>query len=165
MTTSTSDQRVRRHGFAAVAASAAVMVVAIGFYGYAAALGTRSGTGGGYELEAVFLTSDGLRPGADVMLAGVPVGSVTSITLDQQSMTSHVRFKVEGALRLPVDTRLSIGSSTLTSNNALLIAAGTSSRLLAPGSVVTDTCGATNLEQQVSQYIFGNGGAPSGCGD
>lgn len=138
------------------------MLVALGFYGYAATVGTRS-TGTVYSLSATFLSSNGLRPGADVLLAGVPVGRVTSIDLDSSSMTSRVRFVVEQELRLPVDTRLSIGSSTLTSSNGLIVTPGTSLRMLATGATLTDTCELTSLEQEVSQYIFGVGGAPSNC--
>ena len=161
MTTTTI--RFGRHGITATAASAAVLCVAIGFYGYAAGLNdTRKGRT--YELRATFLSSNGLHKGADVVLAGVAVGWVTAIALDPRTMASNVTFRVDQALELPVDTRLSIGSSTLTSGEALLVDPGGSRRMLPSGAMLTDTCEPTNLEQQVSRYIFGNGGAGSGCG-
>ena len=151
-----------RNGPAAVTASTLVLVLAFGFYGYATSLGGRDARAD-YALDATFLSSNGLQAGADVMLAGVPVGTVTSIALDDRTMLSRVRFRINQQLRLPVDSRLSIGSSTLTSGNALLIAPGKSAQSLGPGATVTDTCASTSLEQQVSQYIFGAGGAPSPC--
>ncbi len=158
-TTATSPGR---HGFTATAASALVACIAIGFYGYAASLNGVKG-GPAYELRATFLSSNGLHEGADVILAGVTVGRVTSIALDPRTLASNVTFQVDQALKLPVDTRLSIGSSTLTSAEALLVNPGTSHTMLPAGAMLTDTCEPTSLEQQVSRYIFGNGGTGSGC--
>ena len=163
MSKTTSRRPGTRHGLAAVAASASVLLVSLGFYGYASALGG-SGPEAGYELNATFLSSNGLHAGADVVLAGIKVGTVSAITLDAGAMTARVRFEVQRDLRLPVDTRLSIGSSTLTSGNALMILPGKSSQILAVGATVTRTCELTSLEQQVSDYIFGSGGASSDCG-
>ena len=151
-----------RNGPAAITASTLVLVLALGFYGYATSL-SGGEAGAVYSLNATFLSSNGLQVGADVMLAGVPVGTVTSIALDERTMLSQVRFRIDRRLRLPVDSRLSIGSSTLTSGNALMISPGRSAQPLSPGATVTDTCASTSLEQQVSQYIFGAGGAPSPC--
>ena len=169
MSETQGDRAVRRssgfrHGLAAVTASTLVLVLASGFSLYASTLGGRD-VGADYGMRATFLSSNGLRAGADVMLAGVPVGTVTSIVLDERTMLSDVSFRVERQLRLPVDSRLSIGSSTLTSSDALIIDPGRSPQMLSPGTTVTDTCGLTSLEQQVSQYIFGSGGASSPCGD
>ncbi len=153
----------RRHGITATMASALVLCLAIGFYGYAAQLnGDRAQVS--YGLKAVFLSSNGLHGGADVILAGVVVGQVTDVALNQRTMESDVAFRLDSALRLPADTRLSIGSSSLTSGSALLIEPGRSHQMLASGATLSDTCEPVSLEQQVSQYIFGNAGAGSGCG-
>ena len=153
-----------RHGPAAVTASTLVLLIAVGFYLYAATLGGRA-VGADYGLKATFLSSSGLQVGADVLLAGVPVGVVTSIALDDRTMLSDVSFRLEDRLHLPIDSGLSIGSSTLTSANALMIDPGRSPQMLKPGGTLTNTCGLASLEQEVSQYIFGSGGAPSPCGD
>lgn len=139
------------------------MLVAGGFYTYASLLGNPA-RGDTYRLEAKFLSSNGLHAGADVVLAGVSVGQVTSISLDKQALTSLVTFRIAQDLQLPIDTRLSIGSSTLTSNNALILSPGTSTKMLPADAVISDTCQLTSLEQQVSQYIFGSEAASSGCG-
>ena len=152
-----------RHGISATAASAFVLCLAIGFYGYSIQLnGGRVGSS--YELQAAFLSSNGLHEGADVVLAGVVVGRVTAVTLNQRTMASDVRFELDSTLRLPTDTRLSIGSSSLTSGSALLVDPGRSHQMLSIGATLTDTCEPISLEQQVSQYIFGNAGAANGCG-
>lgn len=158
-----TTERTPRHGLAAILASCAVLAVVIGFYVYAVTSRNRTSRDD-YQLEASFLSSNGLHSGADVLLAGVPVGAVTAIELDPRSMTSRVQFVVPRTLNLPIDTKVAIGSSTLTSANALMVMPGKLRQILKPGAIITDTCELASLEQQVSQYIFGSGGAPSGCG-
>ena len=159
MTTATPSGR---HGITATAASVFVLCLAAGFCGYSAHLnGGR--VGASYELRAAFLSSNGLHEGADVVLAGVVVGRVTAVTLNPRTMASDVTFQFDRTLKLPIDTRLSIGSSSLTSGSALLVDPGRSRQMLSSGATLTDTCEPISLEQQVSQYIFGNAGAASGC--
>ncbi len=152
----------RRHGVASVLASCGVLAVTLGFYGYAASV-AHPDRGHTYPLEATFLSSNGLSAGADVLIAGVPVGAVTAITLDTQAMVSHVRFRIDQSIHLPMDSRLSIGSPGLTAANALMIEPGHSKQRMKADGVLTDTCEAVSLEDQVSRYIFGNGGAATGC--
>ena len=151
------------HGFAAIASSAGVLAVSLGFFSYAFTLSGNLPRSG-YDLEATFLSSNGLHRGADVVLAGVPVGTVTSVVLDEHSMMSRIGFSVQQDLPLPADTRLSIGSSTLTSGNVLIVTPGGSPQRLSAGALITQTCEPTSLEQQISQYIFGAAGASYGCG-
>ena len=158
----TSSKPSLRHGFPAFLSSTVVLVAALSFLGYVL---TQAGhlTSPGRKLDATFSSSNGLHPGADVVLAGVTVGAVTSVTLDRQSMMSHVAFAIQNNMHLPVDTQLSIGSSTLTSANALVIMPGTSHQDLADDAVITKTCELVSLEQQISQYIFSANGTGSGC--
>lgn len=159
MTTATPSGR---HSITAMAASVFVLCLTAGFCGYSMHLnGGRAGAS--YELKAAFLSSNGLHEGADVVLAGVVVGRVTAVALDQRTMASDVTFQLDRALKLPVDTRLSIGSSSLTSGSALLVEPGRSRQMLLSGVTLTDTCEPISLEQQVSQYIFCNAGAGSSC--
>lgn len=110
-----------------------------------------------YDLSARFVSANGLNRGADVDLGGVTVGRVSSITLDPVSQMAIVRFRLNAELKLPEDSVLTIGSSTLSSDNALQIEPGKSRTPVAPGSMITRTVEPTSLEQQVSNYIFGGG--------
>ncbi len=131
------------------------------FYTYAL---TRQQDGGHarYPLQAVFLSSNGLHTGADVRLAGVRVGTVTSIILDTTTFVTRVGFTMDDRYRLPSDTSLSVGSSGFTAANALMVSPGHSGRMLASGATIHDTHEMMSLEQTVSQYIFGSGGLGNG---
>src|SRR5437899_3255076 len=63
-------------------------------------------------LYADFDETGGLKPRAQVVIAGVKVGQVASITLDQ-GYRAHVRVDVDAALKLPIDTTASIMTAGL----------------------------------------------------
>ncbi|MBB2204834.1 MlaD family protein [Gluconacetobacter takamatsuzukensis] len=150
---------VREKG-SAIVFSSLVLLVAVVFYGYARASLTDP-SHDRYPLTARFISANGLHVGADVQLAGVPVGRVTDIVLDPVMAVANVRFTVDRALSLPADSGVMIGSATMTSDDSLMIQPGTAKDRLAPGAVITNAQEAVSLEQQVSNYIFGNGGLPS----
>lgn len=152
-----------RHSGAATFASAVILAVTAGFYTYAV---TRQQDAGPdrYGLQAVFLSSNGLHVGADVRMAGVKVGTVSSITLDPAAFVTHVAFNIDRQYQLPSDTSLGVGSSGFTAATALLVNPGHSAGRLAPGAIIHDTHEMVSLEQTVSQYIFGAGGLGSGAG-
>ena len=149
------------HSATAIFASGLVIAVAAGFYAYAETRGAGP-TEATYALQSVFLSANGLKPGADVRLAGVKVGAVDSIALDTGLFVTHVGFRIDQRYQLPEDSKLAIGSSGFTSATALTVTPGHSSRMLQPGQVIRDTQEMVSLEQQVSQYIFGTGGLGTG---
>ncbi|KXV67436.1 organic solvent ABC transporter substrate-binding protein [Acetobacter malorum] len=136
--------------------SGAVLAGTLAFALYARATQTAPGQDR-YDLSARFVSANGLNRGADVDLAGVNVGRVSSVTLDPASQMAIVRFQLNSELKLPEDSTLTIGSSTLSSDNALIIEPGQSHTVVAPGTLMTHTIEPSSLEQQVSNYIFGGG--------
>ncbi|WP_395496266.1 MlaD family protein [Acetobacter sp. KSO5] len=136
--------------------SGAVLAGTLAFALYARATQTAPGQDR-YDLSARFVSANGLNRGADVALAGVNVGRVSSVALDPVSQMAIVRFRLNSELKLPEDSTLTIGSSTLSSDNALIIEPGKSHTPVAPGTMMTHTIEPSSLEQQVSNYIFGGG--------
>ncbi|MGD7068626.1 MlaD family protein [Acetobacter sp. AAB5] len=136
--------------------SGAVLAATLGFAFYAHGTQKSPGTNN-YALSARFVSANGLERGADVDIAGVKVGRVSSIILDPATQMAFVHFTLDGALHLPQDSTLTISSATLSSENALMIEPGTSSTIAPPNGMLTHTLEPTSLEQQVSNYIFGAG--------
>ncbi|MCP1241238.1 MCE family protein [Acetobacter lambici] len=146
----------RQNHIGAIICSTLVLAAATGFGMYATNTQKTPGKTS-YELAARFVSANGLARGADVDIAGVKVGRVSSITLDPASQMAIVRFRLDGALHLPTDSTLTIGSGTLSSENALMIEPGKATTLAQSGQMLTHTLEPTSLEQQVSNYIFGAG--------
>ena len=111
--------------------------------------------GSTYAVNARFSNAGGLKPGSQVFLAGVPVGRVGNINLDPQ-YAAVVRLEVNKEVQLPNDTIASIRTSGLIGDKFVALSPGSSSQNLGPGSTITDTESAVDLESIISRFAFGN---------
>ena len=116
--------------------SAAVVLLAAGFFAF---LLWQTGTGSlsSYELAARLHSADGVKPGADVKLAGVKIGSVESMTLvkDAKRYGVDLKLAIRQDIQLPEDSRLVIGGSML-SSTGLSVAPGRSKTMAKPGGTL-----------------------------
>ena len=134
-------------------AGAIVLVVAIGFLGYAVANTGRTPVSG-YSLHARFDHIDGLAIGADVRVAGVKVGSVMTARVDPQSFQADVAFTVQNAVKLPRDSSAEITSDGLLGGKYISLVPGGDEQTLPAGGMVTITQGSISLEQLLGKFIF-----------
>lgn len=112
----------------------------------------RNSIGGGIDLTARFSSAAGLRTGDQVVMAGVPVGSVTS--LRQQGRYVYAGLRVGGSVQLPADSTASIQVQTLLGALAVRFQAGRDwSHLLRSGDTVTRT--SVPFEFQQLQNVTG----------
>ena len=109
----------------------------------------------GYQLTARFNSVSGLRVGADVELAGVPVGRVTAITLDPQRAQAVVALRLPENLRLPSDTIASVKTSGLIGDKFVSLSPGGAETLLNHGGEIEDTESAVDLESLIGKIAFG----------
>ena len=110
--------------------SALVVVVAIGFLAF---ILVRTGTGhlGSYSLRIRVADASGLTVGSDVRLGGTKIGSITDLWLDKSDFSAVVKANIRDDLALPVDSRASVATSTL-SNPYLSIAPGNAAKTVGP---------------------------------
>lgn len=134
-------------------AGAVVLLVAVGFLGYAVAHTGRASVGG-YELHAQFDRIDGLTVGSDVRLAGVKVGSVLSTGVDPKTYQADVTFSVQPSLQVPSDSSAEITTDGLLGSKYLALVPGGSDKMLADGGTVTITQSSISLEQLLGKFIF-----------
>ena len=137
-------------------AGAAVLVVALGFLGYAVA-NTGRGVGSGYTLHARFDHIDGISPGSDVRLAGVKIGSVSEARIDPQTFQAVVAFTVARAIQLPTDSSAVVTSDGLLGGKFLAIAPGGDAKMIEPGGTVQITQSSVSLEDLLGKFIFSVG--------
>ena len=142
-----------RRNVVEVVVGAGVLLVAAGFLAYAVAHSGRS-AGGGYPLTARFDHIDGLSVGADVRMAGVRVGSVTSTTIDPQSYLAVVTLSVQDGLNLPKDSSAEIDSDSLLGGKYVSLSPGGDTAMLKPGQQITITQSSVSLEQLLGKFIF-----------
>jgi len=108
-----------------------------------------------YTLSAKFQSVSGLKTGAVVELAGVQVGKVDAITLDQERMVAVVKMKIRKDLKLSEDSIVSVKTSGLIGDKYIKISPGGLDEYLKGGDVVTETESAIDLEDMISKYVFG----------
>lgn len=108
----------------------------------------------GYMLSARFSSVSGLRVGADVEIAGVPVGKVAAIELAQDSAALvHLRLKPE--LSLSDDSIAAVKTSGLIGDKYINIVPGGSSTPLAQNGEIQETQSAVDLESLLGKFAFG----------
>jgi phospholipid/cholesterol/gamma-HCH transport system substrate-binding protein len=142
-----------RHGVAETLTGAAVLVVALGFLAFAVAHSGRT-TGSGYSLQARFDHIDGLAVGADVRIAGVKVGTVTSVRIDPKTFVAVVALSVQDNIQLPKDSAASIVSESLLGGKYISVSPGGDETDLKPDQTITITQSSVSLEELLGKFIF-----------
>ncbi len=112
----------------------------------------------GFVLNARFTNISGLRVGADIEMAGVPVGKVASIQLQRTETETMalVTLRFNEDLQLPDDTIASVRTAGLIGDKFIDVAPGGSPDILEAGDTITDTEPAIDLGSLISKYAFGS---------
>ncbi len=109
----------------------------------------------GYTVSARFSSVAGLRVGASVEIAGVSVGKVSAIHLDSSDYTAQVDLHINEGVPLSEDSMASVKTSGLIGDKYIAITPGGSDETLQPGSVISDTEPAMDLEALIGKVVFG----------
>ena len=109
----------------------------------------------GYTVTARFSSVTGLRTGANVEIAGVPVGRVTSIRLDPQTFMADVDLRINDGVNLSDDVVASVKTSGLIGDKYISLAPGGSDTPLKNGDTITDTEPTLDLEALIGKVVFG----------
>ena len=107
-----------------------------------------------YELQARFRNTSGVNTGSRVEIAGVRVGTVKSIILDD-NFYSIVTFEMPNRIELDDDTIVSVKTAGLIGDRYLSLSPGGSGFPLAPGDMIVDTESALDIESLISRFAFG----------
>lgn len=107
----------------------------------------------GYDLEAIFSNSGGLKTGASVVIAGVEVGRVRSIKLDDYQ--ALISIHLPDGIKIQEDSIASIKTKGLIGEKYVEITPGGSDEILKPGQRIRDTQPPIDLEQLISGFVFG----------
>jgi len=115
--------------------------------------GLSYGGPGGLTLYALFDQTGGLKPRAPVVIAGVKVGQVSAITLDQSSGRARVTLDLDKSLQIPADTTASIMTSGILGDRYISLQLGGDSTTLRSGDEISFTESAVLLERLIGKLI------------
>ncbi|MBV8358628.1 MAG: outer membrane lipid asymmetry maintenance protein MlaD [Deltaproteobacteria bacterium] len=120
----------------------------------------------GYTLYANFDNISGLKTGDQVQLAGVPIGKVQSISL--QDNRAHIGMRINSGIQIDTDAIAAIKTSGIIGDKYVSVALGPSEHNLTDGGTIRQTEPAFVLEDAIGQLINGSssggGGAKSSEG-
>jgi len=109
--------------------------------------------GGGYLVAADFPSVGGLKSGASVEIAGVEVGRVESIGLNDYQ--AHVVLRLNSSVQLQEDSIASIKTKGLIGEKFIRISPGASEKLIKPNGRIREVEAPVDLEELISKYVFG----------
>jgi phospholipid/cholesterol/gamma-HCH transport system substrate-binding protein len=109
--------------------------------------------GEGYEVHALFSNSGGLKKGSSVMIAGVEVGRVKGIFLEDYQ--AKVVMNVTEGIKIQEDAIASIKTRGLIGEKFVEVTPGGAEETLPPGGRIRETQSPIDFEQLISKYVFG----------
>lgn len=107
----------------------------------------------GYTVFAIFSDVGGLRNGSPVVVAGVDVGLVESIRLEDYE--ARVVLQINPGLEIHGDAVVSVKTRGLIGEKFIQISAGAADEIIKPGGRIRQTESAVDLEALISKYAFG----------
>ena len=108
-----------------------------------------------YELTAKFISVTGLAEGARIEMAGVQVGQVKSIVLDQKENRAVVILMVNEGVELDEEVTASVKTSGLIGDKYIRLKLGAGDELLEGGDIIEETESTIDIEELISKYVFG----------
>ncbi|MEM6902474.1 MAG: outer membrane lipid asymmetry maintenance protein MlaD [Pseudomonadota bacterium] len=134
----------------------AVVIVAVGFLFFAIGR-TDVGAVSGYTVTAEFSRIDGISVGSDVRIAGVKIGSVTALELNQQTFFADIAMSIDNEVALPIDTLAKIESESLLGGQYVALEPGAEEDTLVNGDAIAFTQSSPSLSDLLGQVVFSGG--------
>ncbi len=108
-----------------------------------------------YSVYARFENIGGLTERSKVSVAGVTVGQVAEITLDQETFTALVRMELDQEVdQLSRDTTAAILTEGLLGGKYVGLIVGADEEMLKEGDEIYDTQSAIVLEELIGQFLL-----------
>ena len=109
--------------------------------------------GNTYDVTATFSTVSGLREGARVEIAGVRIGRVHQIVLENFQAVVHMRLDTQ--VQLQEDTIASIRTRGLIGEKYIRLSPGGAERLIPAGGRIREVETPVDFEDLLAQFIQG----------
>jgi len=107
----------------------------------------------GYEIYGIFSNVGGLKVGSSVEIAGVNVGRVKSIRLENYQ--ANVVLNLPKGLKIQEDAIVSVKTKGLIGEKYIEITPGGSEKIIQTGGRFRETQPAIDMEELISKFVFG----------
>ncbi|MCS7215822.1 MAG: outer membrane lipid asymmetry maintenance protein MlaD [Thermodesulfovibrio sp.] len=109
---------------------------------------------GYYTVYAEFDKVGGIKKGSVVEIAGVPVGSVEKVTLNDK-YHAVVELRIINSVKLPEDSIASVRTKGMIGEKYVQITPGGSDQYIAQNGKIKETESSIDIEEVLSKYVFG----------
>jgi phospholipid/cholesterol/gamma-HCH transport system substrate-binding protein len=109
--------------------------------------------GWGYTVTARFASVSGLKEKAAVTMAGVNIGQVDKIRLEEGEAVVTLRIRED--VRLEEDVIVSVKTMGIIGDKYISITPGGSDRYIEPGGRIMDTVPPLDIEELLGKFVFG----------
>ncbi len=107
----------------------------------------------GYEVYALFSNTGGLKVGSSISIAGVDVGRVKEINLEDYQ--ARIVLNLSDDIKIQEDAIASIKTKGLIGEKFIEITPGGSEEWIGPGGRIRETQSAVDFEELISNFVFG----------
>ena len=108
----------------------------------------------GYTVKAVFQNAEGIMKGSDIMIAGIKIGKIHDLVLNQESYMAELELKINDDIKLPKDSLAAIVSSGIIGGKYINIVPGSEEEMLGNNEVIHNTQSSLNLEALIGKFLF-----------
>ncbi len=112
-------------------------------------------SGSTYTIKAEFDNVAGVKKGALVQVAGVPVGSVADISLGEDDV-AVLTLQLDRDLQVPTDSMASVKSQGIIGDKYIQLSLGGEEEMFKPGDVLRETESSLDIESLISKFAFGS---------
>ena len=109
--------------------------------------------GEGYNVHAIFSDSGGIRTGSAVEIAGVEVGRVKSVSLEDYQ--AKIMIHLDQDVKIQEDSIASIKTKGLIGEKYVEISPGGAEEMIQPGGKIRDTQPPVDFEELIARFVFG----------
>ena len=107
----------------------------------------------GYEIYGIFSNVGGLKVGSSVEIAGVNVGQVKRIRLENYQ--ANVVLNLTKGVKVQDDAIVSVKTKGLIGEKYVEITPGGSEKIIKPGGRILETQSPIDIEELISKFVFG----------
>lgn len=108
-----------------------------------------------YTIEAEFENVSGIKNGAPVQVAGVNVGQVSRLELNEDKL-AQLTLRLDKELRIPVDSIVSVKSQGIIGDKYIQISLGGDTEFFEENELILDTESSVDIESLISKFAFGS---------
>lgn len=107
----------------------------------------------GYNVYALFNNVGGLKSGSPIVIAGVDVGRVKGITIENYQ--ARVVLSLPRDIKIQEDAIATVKAKGLIGEKYIEITPGGSDKIIKPGGRIRETQSSVDLEELLSKFVFG----------